>query len=263
MDILKRRLAPISSEAWKEIDERAKEVLKSILSARKVLKINGPKGWDYTVVSEGRLENIKSEDDSLSTGTFKVKPLVEVRSRFVLNKWELDNIERGADDIDLSALEEAVEKIALFEEEALYNGNKDAGIIGLSQAAEHKMKLGKDGNEILKNIGEAKYALFNSYVSPPYDLVVSPEAYKRLNVVYEGANLIELIEKLIEGKVIRSKVVKGALLLPPRDEDFDFVVGQDFSIGYENDDNKTVTLFATESFTFRVLDESKIVNFTL
>ncbi len=41
--MLYRELAPVSSNAWDEIDERAAEVLKSTLSARKVVRVNGPK----------------------------------------------------------------------------------------------------------------------------------------------------------------------------------------------------------------------------
>ena len=53
-----RELAPISSEAWEEIDARASEVLKSYLSARRVVKVNGPKGLDYNVITEGRLGSV-------------------------------------------------------------------------------------------------------------------------------------------------------------------------------------------------------------
>jgi uncharacterized linocin/CFP29 family protein len=48
MDLFKRQLAPLSSEAWEEINERAKQVLKSYLSARKIVNVVGPKGWEYS-----------------------------------------------------------------------------------------------------------------------------------------------------------------------------------------------------------------------
>lgn len=263
MDILKRRIAPISELAWEEIDETAVDVIKSILSARMGLKLNGPKGWDYNAVPEGRLDVLEENEDGVSTGTYRLQRLVEARRIFVLNKWELDNIERGAKDIDLDALEEAAEQLALFEENLIFKGYEPAGIVGLSEAAEHQMTFGKEANTILKNIGNARYKLFNSYVLPPYDLFVSPEAYDRLNQIYQGSHLLRLVEKLIEGKVIRSKVVEGAVMIPHKDDDLELTVGQDFSVGYEWDDAETVTLFITESLAFRVLDEGKIVNFKL
>ncbi|WBW50109.1 family 1 encapsulin nanocompartment shell protein [Peptoniphilus equinus] len=263
MDFLKRTAAPISKAAWSEIDEAATSVFKNILSGRRVLKVNGPKGLDYTVVDEGRLEEISPvKENEVCAGLYQVQRLVEARINFKLNEWELDNLHRGAKDIDLAPLEEACEKLALYEEESIYNGNKAAGIAGLIPSAGHKIKLGKDANGLLKAIGDAKYALMNAYVAMPYDLVVSKDVYDRLNTVYEGAHLMDTVQKLIGGQIIRSKVVTGAVMFPSKDEDLEFTVGQDFAIGYDNENGTELTLFATESFTLRVLDPDKIVAFT-
>lgn len=265
MDILKREIAPISKDAWREIDNKAKDVIENILSARRVLKLNGPKGWNYTAVPEGRLIDLDKADKNseIGTGIYKLKNLIEARVSFELNRWELDNVERGAKDIDLDALEKACEDLAMFEENAIYNGYKKGNIQGLTDAAFHKIKFGKDGNEILKSISQGKYALLNSYIEGPYDLVVSTEVYDRLNTVYEGAHLMELAQKIIEGEIIRSKAVNGAILIPHRDKDIEFTVGQDFAIGFEGISNKTVRLFITESFTLRVLEEKKIVAYSV
>ncbi|MDO5707563.1 MAG: family 1 encapsulin nanocompartment shell protein [Andreesenia angusta] len=263
MDILKREIAPISQEAWSEIDDTAKEVLTKVLSGRKALKINGPKGWDYSAVVEGRLEELDraSDNKNVGTGVYKVKPLVEARVSFELNKWELDNIQRGAKDIDFTNLELACEDLALFEENLLYNGYKNGDIEGLCEVAGHRLKLGKEGNDILNAIGEGKYTLFSSYGEMPFDLIVSTEVYNRLNVVFEGAHLIKIVEDLIGGEIIRSKVIKGALLLPHKSDDIEFTIGQDLSIGYERELDSTVQLFVTESLMLRVLDENKLVVF--
>lgn len=263
MDFLKRSASPISTEAWDEIDKTAKNVFKNLLSARKILAVNGPKGLDYTAIEEGRLEELDSPKfGEVCTGSYKLKRLVEARISFKLSKWELDNINRGAKDINLDALEEACEKIAVFEEQAIYNGYKKGDIEGLIPSATHKFKLGKDGNSILKAIGDGKYALMNSYVEMPYDLVVSKEVYDQINIIFEGAHLIQAIENIIGGKVIRSKVVTGAVMLPTRHEDLEFTIGQDLAVGYESEDGGEVQLFVTESFTLRVLDGNKIVAFT-
>ncbi len=47
MDMLKRNLAPISAEAWEEIDEQAAAVLKTHLSARRAVNVQGPMGWGF------------------------------------------------------------------------------------------------------------------------------------------------------------------------------------------------------------------------
>lgn len=264
MDRLKRGSAPISAEAWKEIDEAARDVVKNMLAARKVLKVNGPKGWEFNAVNEGRLTNVDTPKDmEVCSGVYSVQPLTEARVSFELSKWELDNIERGAKDPDLDNLETAVERLALFEEDAIYNGLEKGMIEGLIPAAEHNLSLAGDGNAVLQAIGEAKYALMNAYVEMPYDLIVSREVYDHINVIFEGEHLMKRIRALTGGEIYRAKRLEGALLLPHRDDDLEFTVGQDYAIGYEAETTQNVRLFASLSFTLRVLDPKKIVHFTL
>jgi uncharacterized linocin/CFP29 family protein len=261
MDILKRNSAPITAKAWEEIDSTAKEVISSMLTARRVLDIDGPKGFEYNSVGEGRLKELDAEQGEVCTGIYEVKPLVETRIVFELNKWELDDIERGIKDPELDALEEACKKIALFEEDAIYNGYEKGGIKGLIPSAGHSFKLGKDGNSIIKSIGEARYALLESFTDMPYDLIVSPEVYDKINQIYEGVNVFSVVKDIIGGEILRSKVIKGAVMFPHKCEDIEFTVGGDFSVGYEHDDQRNVKLFVGESFMLRVLDPDKIVKF--
>jgi uncharacterized linocin/CFP29 family protein len=59
MDLLKRQKAPIVSEAWEQIDEEARRVLKLHLAGRKLVDFSGPHGWDLGAVNTGRLEHIE------------------------------------------------------------------------------------------------------------------------------------------------------------------------------------------------------------
>lgn len=266
MDILKRNASPVTSKTWDEIDETAKDVILNLLTARRVVSVDGPKGWDYTAVDIGRLktqEDGKGKVGDVNASTFELKPLVEARVSFELSKWEIDNIERGAKDIDLDALEEASEALALFEEEAIFNGYDEGKIQGLTEVAGNKVSLGKSGDSIVKAIGEAKYVLNDAYASEPYDLVVSPKVYEAINIVHQGAYLPEVIKDMIGGNILRSKVIDGAVLVPHKDDDLEMTIGQDFSVGFEYETPESVMLFVTESFTFRVLDEDKIVHLTL
>jgi|LGOV01.1.fsa_nt_gb uncharacterized linocin/CFP29 family protein len=262
MDMLKRTLAPLTQPAWDEIDGRAQEILKSRLTARKAVKVNGPMGWDYTVLSEGRLDLLKCNDPSLATGIFRVKPLIEVRVGFTLNRWEMDNIIRGAKDIDLTNLDNAVKKIAEFEDNAIYNGYAEGQIKGLDMVDSHDaISFGNNGETIMKAISEGVISLQEHFEQGPFVLIVGEETYKRLNMSTPGYPLINRIESLINGKIILSTAMEGALLIPYNHPNFEMTIGQDFAIGYEYHDKKMVKLFITESFTFRVLDEDIIVRY--
>jgi uncharacterized linocin/CFP29 family protein len=136
MDLFKRQLAPLSSEAWEEINERAKQVLKSYLSARKIVNVVGPKGWEYSFLPEGRVKLLDREGE-IGVGLRKAKPLIEARIPFKLVRWQMDDIERGAKDSDLAPLEDAVKQIALFEERVIYNGYEKASVEGIVEASEN------------------------------------------------------------------------------------------------------------------------------
>jgi uncharacterized linocin/CFP29 family protein len=263
MDILKRNIAPLTEEAWNEIDQRAIEVLHSHLSARKVVHVEGPKGWDYTVVPEGRLALVDEEDD-VKTGVYKSTALVEARVSFELERWEMDNLVRGAKDVELEALENAVHKLAVFEEEAIYNGYDKGQIKGLKASSEQEtLNFGEDAKTILEMIAKGRIMLQDAFAEKPYNLVVGDEAWKRINRESNNYPLVKQVEELIGGKVIYSKVVKGAFLLPDDHEDLEMTIGQDYSIGYEAHTDEKVKLFITESFAFRVLDPALIINFNI
>lgn len=264
MDILKREMAPLTQAAWDEIDSRAEEVLKSRLTARRVVKVLGPKGWDYTVVSEGRLTDITKVNEDVSTGVFKVQPLIEARVSFSLSRWEMDNITRGAKDIELGNLENAAKKIAEFEEKAIYNGFDAGQIKGLDCInANEKIPFGEEDSSIMSAISKGLVTLKENFEEGPFVLIVGEVAYNRLNSSSKGYPLMKRIESLIGGKILLATGLEGAFLIPYDNENFELTIGQDFAVGYESYDNENVNLFITESFTFRVLDENIIISYSL
>lgn len=261
--MLYKELAPIPKEAWDEMEERLMEVFKTYLSARKVVRVEGPRGLQYNVISQGRLGDTE-EDGDLCYGTYQVLPLTEVRVEFKMDKWELDNILRGAKDIDYEPLEEAAKKIALFEENAIYNGLESAHIKGMVQIAEGgTIDFGKDPRAIMDSIATGLIKLKEVYQEGPFTLIVGEEAYKRIISTETGYPLKRRIEELIDNKIIYSHVLDGALLVPYDHEDLELTLGEDLSLGYQYNDNREITFFITESFTFRVLDPSIIVKYNV
>lgn len=254
---MNRNAAPISQRAWEEINSTARESLINFLSARKVLKVKGPYGKDKGGINEGRLESFVDRG-GVYMGNYKLKPFTETRVEFELNRWELDNIERGAEDIELDALEEACEKIARFEDALVYNGLEEAGVEGLKDVCEYEItEFGENARDIRRNISIAVSRLKENYAHPPFDLVVSQEVLATIQSVESPYPLFNAIEEIIGGKIILSRSIKGAVLLPRDDEDIQLVLGEDFTIDYQDSDNEKVKLYITESFTTRILDGAK------
>lgn len=260
MDFLKRELAPITANGWKEIEERATAVLSKELSARKFIRVTGPLGRDITSVTTGRMD-VKTKDD-IKYGVYKIQPLTESRICFPLSRWELDNIERGAKDVDYSSLDDGLRKAAKFEEEAIFKGLEDGQIDGIYKSSSYEtLDFGKTADETLKAIFDGILKLDAAFAKKPYVLVVSNEKWYYLNTIVKEYSLPEKLEKILGQKIVVSKSIDGAILLPFDDENIELIIGEDYAIGYQNHNESIVELFVTESFTFRVLDPALIVLF--
>lgn len=258
--MLYREIAPVSEDSWKEIDERAEEVLKSYLTARRVVNVIGPKGLDYNVVSEGRLSNVE-RDENICYGNYHVLPLTEVRVEFEMDRWELDNLNRGAKDVDYEPLENAAKEIALFEDKAIYHGLRESIIEGLDDAIDEELDFGEDLKSIMENLTSGVIKIRKAFVEGDLTLVVGKEAYKKILSEGTGYPIKKRIKDLIGGEIIYSEAVDGAYLLPYDHDDLEMTIGRDLSIGYQSHTNERVKFFITESFTFRVLDPDIIVKY--
>lgn len=260
MDILRQSLAPITSEAWEEINDQARQTFKNVLTARKFVDIDGPKGLDFSAVSLGRLSMKENKDKKgVNYGINKVLPLIEVRKPFVLDLWELDNAARGAEDVDLESLEIAATELAKFEDEAVYYGFHESGIHGLKESSGYDATTFPDSaKDLLKTLGRVITQFQNNAIEGPYTLVVSPEKWHFILSQIEGYPLINQIKTLLGGNVIQNPNVKDAFVVSERGEDFKLTIGQDISIGFDSANTKDIKLFFTESFTFQVLEPNAV-----
>jgi uncharacterized linocin/CFP29 family protein len=213
-------------------------------------------------VNAGRLASLEQDQaQGIPWGLRQVQPLVEVRIPFFLELMELDNIARGSLDPDLTALEEAARKIAIFEERAIYNGFPGGQIKGLLESVSNKpVDLDKSAENYARNVGEAVKTLKLVGVDGPYALVLGTRAYHALYEVTKGHYPpYRIIHDLIGGEILWSPALDGGVVLSTRGGDFEVTVGQDMSIGYWDHDRKKVEFYITESFTFRVLEPAAAV----
>lgn len=257
VDLLRRSLAPLTEKTWKEIDDRAAQVLESQLTARRIVDFDGPHGWEFAAVNLGRLET--SEDAPLQDvpwGRREVLPVVETRVPFRLDQMELDTIGRGAKDADLGPLEDAARRIALFEESAVYHGFEPGCIQGIIPRSGHQpVRLPRDAREVPEAVAGAVQATALAGMAGPFVLVLGPEAWAGLMRGGSGGYPPQrIIRDLIQGDLRMSPVIKGGLLVSTAEGNFQLTVGQDFSVGYASHDRDQVELYLTESFTFRVLE---------
>jgi len=263
MDLLKRELAPVIPEAWKQIDAEARRVLELHLAGRKVVDFSGPHGWKCAAVNTGRLALIdRGLVPDVPSAVRQVQPLVEIRTPFKLPVLELDYAGRGANDLDLDPVIDAAKRVARAEDSAIFHGWKPAQITGIIEASPHAPLKVRSKLEWPRVIAQAKEVLRTAGATGPYALALGAASYDELSVETEdGYPLRRRIEgALIEGPLVWAPALRGgAVLLSTRGGDFELTVGQDLSIGYTSHDRDNVELYVTESFTFRVLEEKAAI----
>lgn len=262
-DLLKRDLAPVLPAAWAAVDEEAARVLKLYLAGRKVVDFDGPHGWAVAAVNTGRLDLLDGRPDpELGIGVRTAQPLVEVRVPIRLPIAELDAVARGASNPELGPVVRAAEKIALFEDTAIFNGFARAGIAGMLPVSPHPPeRLPGDVRELPRAVIAAEDRLRQAGVSGPYGLVLGAALYDQVfAVTEEGHPLARRIEQLlVDVPIVRAPALEGGVVLSLRGGDYQLTVGQDLSVGYAFHDRDTVELYVTESFTFRVLEAAAAV----
>jgi uncharacterized linocin/CFP29 family protein len=254
MNHLLRSLAPISDAGWQVLDEEARERLTPALAARQLVDFSGPHGWEHSATNLGRTSPLTSvPSGGVAAVQRRVLPLIEMRADFELQRAELRDADRGADDIDLEGLDKAAHQIAVAENVAVFGG-WDGSISGIGDASPHEaLQLG-DVDGYPGQVAGAVEQLLCSGISGPYGLALGREQYRKVVETAEhgGYPLLDHLRKILDGPIVWAPGVEGAVVLSLRGGDFLFESGQDLSIGYERHDAERVHLYLEESFSFVV-----------
>jgi uncharacterized linocin/CFP29 family protein len=263
---LLREYAPITQAAWEVIDDEARERLKPALAARKLVDFGGPHGWEHSATNLGRSRSLSDAPvDGVTAEQRRVLATVELRAPFVLAREELRDVDRGARDTDLVALDEAAHRMARAENRAIFHGWEAAGITGVAEASTHDaIALGEDCERYPRHVARAVEMLLSSGIGGPYALALGPEAHTRVLETAEhgGYLLLDHLRKIVGGPLVWAPGMQGAVVMSQRGGDFVLDVGEDLSVGYERHDAEIVELYLVESFTFRVLTNEAAVALT-
>lgn len=263
MNHLMRALAPISDAGWKQIDDEARERLSTHLAARRLVDVAGPHGWGHSATDLGRVRGLDAPPSVVKPGEVlvrqrKVLPLAEFRVPFTVSRAELDDAERGADDLEFDDLDRAARQAALLENRAVFHGWEEAGMTGIAGSSPYPAAaLGQAAAEYPAVVAGAVDTLRQNGIGGPYGLAAGPACYTRIVESTEHGGLLvfdHLRRVLGGGKVVRAPGLDGAVVLGLGGGDFVLELGQDLSVGYSHHDGDAVSLYLEESFSFRVVE---------
>src|SRR5579864_113404 len=256
MNHLLRSHAPISDAGWTLLGEEARERLAAALGARKLVDFSGPHGWDHSASNLGRTRPVNpAPSEGVSGRQRVVLPVVELRADFAISREELRDADRGAEDADLQALDQAAHHIAVAENVAVFHGWEDA-IDGVVPASSHEpLPLGESAEQYPRQVAGAVERLLCSGIKGPYGLALGRDQYRRVVETAEhgGFPLLDHLRKILQdGPVVWTPGLRGAVVVSLRGGDFLFESGQDLSLGYESHDADVVRMYLEQSFSFRV-----------
>jgi uncharacterized linocin/CFP29 family protein len=255
MNNLHRELAPISDAAWAQIEEEVTRTFKRYVAGRRAVDVEGPAGTGLSAVTTGHLRPIAAPREGIQARLREVKPLVELRVPFELNRTDIDNVERGANDSDWQPAKDAAKQIAFAEDGAIFEGYNGAGIVGFREGTSNpKMSLPADVRQYPDAIAQGLSQLRLVGVNGPYSVLLGAEAYTALaETSDQGYPVLEHVKRLVDGKIIWAPAIEGAFVVTTRGGDFELHLGQDLSIGYLSHTDAAVRLYLQETFTFLLL----------
>jgi uncharacterized linocin/CFP29 family protein len=264
MNNLHRELAPISDEAWAEIEQETTRTLKRYLAGRRVVDVSGPGGVSLSAVGTGHLLSVDPPADGVQARQRQVLPLIELRVPFTLDRGQIDDVLRGSQDSDWQPAREAARQIAFAEDRAIFAGYPAAGIGGIVPGASNPpVTLPAEIAAYPMAFAQAANQLRSAGVDGPYTAVLSAEAYTAVSEASDhGYPVIRHLRNVLDGELIWAPAITGAVLVTARGGDFSLHLGQDFSIGYLSHNEADVVLYLQETFTFQLLTTEAAVALT-
>src|SRR6266700_3827088 len=264
MDNLHRELAPASEAAWEQIEEEATRTLKRHLAGRRVVDVQGPAGYGLSAVGTGRARDIDAPAGGVLARQRLAAALVELRVPFTLNREDIDDVARGAQDSDWQPVKDAARQIAFAEDRAIFEGYAAGGIDGIHQGSSNPpVTLPADVTEYPAAVATALSQLRGAGVDGPYSVALSAAAYTAVSETSDhGYPVIDHIKRLLTGDIIWAPAISGAVVLTTRGGDFSLHLGQDLAIGYLSHTDAEVRLYLQETLTFLMLTSEAAVVLT-
>ncbi|KXU82141.1 bacteriocin [Paraburkholderia monticola] len=262
MNNLHRELAPISDDAWEQIEAEVARTFKRSVAGRRVVDVKEGGGVALSAIGTGHQTSIAAPRKNVAAKLYDVRQLVQLTVPFTLQRESIDSVERGSNDADWQPAKTAASELAIAEDSAIFDGFTAAGIVGIRQGSSNEPTgLPADVADYPTAISEALEKLRLAGVDGPYSVLLGADAYTALaEASAQGYPVIEHIKRIVSGDLVWAPALRGGCVLSTRGGDYELHIGQDLSIGYTSHTDSTVQLYLRETLTFLMLTSEASVS---
>jgi uncharacterized linocin/CFP29 family protein len=248
-------VAPFGAELWKAIEEAAISTARDVLSARRILNVEGPHGLGLTALETGREESFPSQSEHGATALVsRLLPVPFISQPFVLSTRLVAATTDMHQPLNMRPVEDAAQAVAVREEEFLYNGQSDLQLPGLLTVNGRNTHHGGDWSSldrVLDDLITAVNILDDKGYRGPYGLALAPALYNNLFRHYPGTDFLQIqhIERLCTRGIVKAAIAGGVLVAPDVGP---IVLGQDLEVAYISPAPAHYNFAVSESLALRI-----------
>ncbi len=263
-DFLHRDDAPFSDAVWGRIDNVVTEAAKSVLSARRIIHVEGPYGLGIKSVPgpDVVLEEQDAGAAGLSSGG--VIPLGLIGKTFSLSARDIAAFEQTGMPFSPAPAARAAIACAAREDDLLFSGSKALGAAGLLNAkGVQSLELGQ-WNEVgsaADDLIKAVTLLDDAGLHGPYALALAPARYNLLFRRYQQGNMVEIehLRELVTDGIVKAPALSGGGVLLASGRQFaTIVLGQDLMTGFVGPADGAYELHISESLALRLVQPKAV-----
>ena len=248
-------VGPFGAELWTAIEEAAISTARDLLSARRILNVEGPHGLGLTTVETGKEESVPSPgDNGVQTVVSRLLPVPFIYQPFVLSTRLIAAATEMHQPLNMKPVEDAAQAVAVREEELLYSGLPDQQLPGLLTVKGRNTHTGGDWSnldQVLDDLIAAVNILDGKGYRGPYGVALAPTLYNNLFRHYPGTELLQIqhIERLCTRGIVKAAIAGGVVVAPDVGP---IVLGQDLQVIYVNPGPAHYNFAVSESLALKI-----------
>lgn len=247
---------PLDPDLIERIQQVAVDAARDILTARRILPVEGPFGASFTAAEVGH-DDIREHDNTYDVITVVSRALAVpmLFRRFELGRRQVAAHRDLGQPLDLSAVRNAAHVIALREEALFYQGDLELGLAGLGSAEGRSHLTGGDWDDVeqvLQDVLAGVNRLDQQGFRGPYALVLAPPLHSGLFRRYpDGSDLLQIehLKNLCTAGIYKT-TIEGAMLLAP--EAGRILIGEDLHVDFTLLDPARYNLALRESLVLKI-----------